>query len=51
MANYTIDKIEYNGDVYNLQDANIDISSTYDAETYTVTLIVGSLGDADSMDS
>lgn len=48
MANYTIDKIEYNGDIYNLQDANTDISSTYDAETHTVTLIVGSLGDADS---
>ena len=48
MASYTIDKIEYNGDVYNLQDANTDIDSTYDANTHTVTLIVGSLGDADN---
>ena len=48
MANYTIDKIEYNGDIYNLQDANINISSTYDAETYTVTLIVGSFEDIDN---
>ena len=48
MATYTIDKIEYNGNVYILQDANTDISSTYDAETHTVTLIVGSLRDADN---
>ena len=48
MATYTIDKIEYNGNVYILQDANTDISSSYDANTKTVTLTVGSLGDADS---
>ncbi len=48
MATYVIDKIEYDGDIYNLQDANTDISSSYDANTKTVTLTVGSLGDADS---
>ena len=48
MAEYTIDKIEYNGNVYHLQDANTDIDSTYDSTTHTVTLTVGSLGDADS---
>ena len=51
MAEYTINKIEYDGDVYNLEDANVAnmaISSTYDSSTHTVTLTVGALGDADS---
>lgn len=50
MATYTIDKIEYNGDVYNLQDANTNIDSEYDESTHTVTLTVGSLEDADTQD-
>lgn len=51
MAEYTINKIEYDGDIYNLEDANVAnmaISSTYDMNTGTVTLTFGSLGDADS---
>lgn len=48
MAVYTIDKIEYDGDIYNIQDANTSIDSIYDENTQTVTLVVGSLGDADS---
>ena len=37
-----------NGDVYSIEDENVGISSTYDADTDTVTLVVGSLGDADT---
>ena len=48
MAEYTIDKIQYGDDIYHLQDANTNIDSTYDSTTHTVTLTVGSLGDADS---
>ena len=48
MAEYTIDKIEYDDDIYHLQDANTTISSTYDSTTHTVTLTVGALGNADS---
>ena len=48
MAVYTIDKIQYDGDIYNIQDANTSIDSIYDENTQTVTLVVGSLGDADS---
>lgn len=48
MAEYTVDKIQYGDDIYHLQDANTSISSTYDNSTHTVTLVVGSLGDADS---
>ena len=36
-----------NGQTYSLKDENTSISSTYDSNTKTVTLIVGSLGDAD----
>ena len=44
-----ISKIELpDGNIYNIKDANTDISSTYDSSTHTVTLTVGSLGDADS---
>ena len=51
MAEYTIDKIEYNGDTYHLQDAvtSLDISSTYESATCTVTLIATSLTDADDI--
>lgn len=48
MATYTINKIEYDGNVYNLQDENVGIYSTYDESNYVVTLVAGSLGDADS---
>ncbi len=36
------------GDTYSIKDANVGITSTYDSNTKTVTLIVGSLGDADT---
>ena len=48
MAEYTIDKFSYNGDTYKLRDSNVGVDSTYDDETDTVTLVVGSLGDADT---
>ena len=48
MAEYTIDKFSYNGDTYHIKDSNVAIDSTYDDETDTVTLTVGSLGDADT---
>lgn len=53
MAEYTIDKIEYNGDIYHLQDAitSLDISSTYESANCTVTLIVTSLTDANNIDN
>lgn len=37
-----------NGTTYDIEDANVGIDSTYDSSTYTVTLTVGSLGDADT---
>ncbi len=37
-----------NGTIYDLEDQNVGISSTYDSATHTVSLVVGSLGDADS---
>lgn len=37
-----------NGTTYDLEDPNVGISSTYDNATYTVELVVGSLGDADT---
>ena len=37
-----------NGSTYVIKDPNVGISSTYDSITKTVTLTVGSLGDADS---
>lgn len=36
------------GNTYALEDENVGISSTYDSSTKTVTLTVGSLGDADT---
>lgn len=48
MAEYTIDKIEYGGNIYHLQDANTAIDSIYNESEYEVVLTVGSLGDADS---
>ena len=36
-----------NGTTYVIEDPNVGITSTYDNETYTVTLTVGSLDDAD----
>ena len=44
-----ISKIQLpDGTVCNIKDANVGIDSTYDANTDTVTLVVGSLEDADS---
>lgn len=49
MADGSISKIQLpNGNIYDIKDENIGISSTYDSSTKTVTLTVGSLGDADS---
>ena len=49
MADGTISKIQLpNGSIYDLKDSNVGIDSTYDSNTKTVTLTVGSLGDADS---
>ena len=44
-----ISKIQLpNGTTYDIEDANVGIQTTYDSSTYTVTLLVGSLDDADS---
>lgn len=44
-----ISKIQLpNGNVYNIKDANVGITSTYDDDNQEVILTVGSLGDADS---
>lgn len=49
MADGSISKIQLpNGNIYDIKDENVGISSTYDSSTKTVTLTVGSLGDADS---
>ena len=49
MADQVISTITLpNGQVYRLKDANTNIGSTYDSETRTVTLTVGSLKDADT---
>ena len=37
-----------NGDVYHIKDENVGIDSTYESNTKTVILEVGSLADADS---
>lgn len=36
------------GNTYNIKDANVGISSSYDETDYEVILTVGSLEDADS---
>ena len=49
MADGKISQIQLpNGAIYDFEDPNIGISSTYNSNTQTVTLAVGSLGDADS---
>ena len=49
MADGNITKIQLpSGEIYNVKDENIGIDSTYDSSTHTVTLVVGSLTDADS---
>ena len=49
MADGQISTIQLpNGDTYDFKDPNVGITSTYNSSTYTVTLTVGSLGDADS---
>lgn len=37
-----------NGDTYSIEDENVGITSTYESDTKTVILTVGSLGDADT---
>jgi len=45
----TISKISLpSGAIYTIQDENVGITSTYNSNTKTVILTVGSLGDADS---
>lgn len=36
------------GNIYDIEDPNVGITSEYNSTTQTVTLTVGSLGDADS---
>ena len=49
MAEGNISKIQLpNGNVYDIKDENVGITSTYNSTTKTVTLTVGSLNDADS---
>lgn len=49
MADGKISQIQLpNGDTYDFEDPNVGISSEYNSNTKTVTLTVGSLGDADS---
>ena len=49
MADGNITKIKLpDGSVYDIKDENVGIDSTYDSSTHTVTLVVGSLTDADS---
>lgn len=39
-----------NNITYDIKDANVDIDSTYDNQTKTVTLTVGSLKNADEQE-
>jgi len=49
VAENTISKIKLpDGQTYDIKDANVGIGSTYDANTKTVILTVGSLADADA---
>ena len=49
MADGNISQIQLpNGNIYNVKDENVGITSTYDSTTHTVVLTVGSLNDADS---
>ena len=49
MADGKIHEIQLpNGSTYEFEDPNVGISSTYDSQTKTVILTVGSLGDADN---
>ena len=47
MAEYTIDKIEYGGNIYHLQDANTVVSSTYNSADQEVIIIANSVENAD----
>lgn len=48
MADGNISKIQLpDGSIYEIKDENTGIDSTYDTQTKNVTLIVGSLNDAD----
>lgn len=49
MSDGTINKIQLpNGSIYDITGAEAAIESTYDSTTKTVTLVVGTVGDADS---
>ena len=49
MPNDKISKIALpNGTVYDIEDENVGLTSSYNSTTKTVTLTVGSLGDADN---
>ena len=48
MSNLKISKITMpDGNTYDIKDANINLASTYDSSTQTVTLTAGSLEDGD----
>lgn len=47
--NNKISKVQLpDGNTYSIKDENVGITSTYDSNTKTVILTVGSLGDADT---
>ncbi len=49
MSDGSISKVQLpNGNTYDIKDENVGITSTYDSSTYTVTLTVGSLTNADN---
>lgn len=49
MADGTISQIQLpDGSKYDVKDPNVGITSTYNSNTKTVTITVGSLGDADN---
>lgn len=49
MSDGVISKIKLpNGNTYEIQDKNVELYDTYDDDTKTVTLVAGSLGNADS---
>lgn len=49
MSDGSISKIQLpSGNIYDIKDENVGISSTYDGSTDTVTLVVSSLSDGDA---
>lgn len=49
MSDGSISKVQLpNGNIYDIKDENVGITSTYDSSTNTVILNVGSLNNADT---